>query len=61
MKKIKNEYVDLINIYMPLLSFLKNLKYFSKYFKITKNKCIFYFNRAISQKMFNFFRKKNCL
>ena len=42
LKKIKYIYVDLIIIYKPFFSFLKNLNYFSKSFKITKNNYVFY-------------------
>ena len=43
LKKIKNVYVDLINIYKQLFYFLQSLKYFSRYYKVTKNNYVFYF------------------
>ena len=54
-------YVDLINIYKQLLYFLKNLNDILRNVKITKNNYIFNFNKAMSQKIFNFCKKKNGL
>ena len=57
-KKIKNTYLNVINIYKPLFSFLNNLKYSLRYFKTIRNNYVFYFIEAISQKVFIFLQKE---